>query len=407
MKAYKGSFSANTGTGNQTISSIVDEAGTAFTPKALLIWSTFGTSAAYADAWFHCIGITDGTSSFSACTSASDNATPGRSISQRSTSLVRLTNATGTSLRVGAFVSFGSGQFVINWTTATGSSEIFHYIAFGGSDLNAAALTIEVGVQDIRGTTTLANFTGALCSMAFGAPSAAATGTGLGWYIPQVASGTVSQSVACTHIRDSVNPAKTAHYQNTSEYKALFSSGSDLGLLVSAKKDLFGESYTLYGNSANGHVHTLGFGGIAMACGSGLQPTSTGTQAVSGLGFSPKAIIVVSVGHAASSATAAEARISIGGADRTRQGHTYAGAVSGNADSRCVTNEDTSNIISCRTPNATAASTTTESQASVSSIDSDGFTLNWGTADATQRQYIWLAFGDANTTRSRSHVVVF
>ena len=406
MFAYKGSFAANTGTGNQTISGIVDENAASFTPKAILIWTTFGTSAAFAEGWTYQMGITDGTNSFSACTAASDNATPGRSQSFRTTSLVRVINSAGTTLRTGAFVSFGSGQFVINWTTATGSSEIFHYIAFGGTDLSVNANSIEMGDGALRSAITLANVTGMLNLMAFGSPSGHATGTGIGWLIPKQTSGNWQQGVACTHIRDNVNPAKTAHYQRTDQYTALFTGGSDLTIFHAAGRDYFGEAASVTGSSSNVHRQTLGFAGIAMAAGSDTQKTSTGTKAVTGLGFAPKAVIIVSCGFTASSSAAAEARLSLGGADRTRQGHTYAGAVSGNADSRCVTNEDTSNIISCRTPNATAASTTTESQAAIT-LDSDGFTLNWGTADATAREFIYLAFGDAPTPsgeRSRTFV---
>lgn len=395
MQAYKGTFAANTGTGNQTISGIVDEDGNAFTPKAIFIWTTFGTSAAFADGWTYQMGIADGTSSFSACTAASDNVTPGRAQSMRSSNLVRIINSAGTTLRTGAFVSFGSGQFVINWTTATGASEIFHYIAFGGSDLTVNANSIEMGDAATRSAITLSSFTGALNLMAFGSPSVGATSTGLGWYVPKQTSGLFQQGIACTHIRDNVNPAKTAHYQRTDQYTAVFSASTDLTLFHAAGRDFFGDANSATGTSANVHRQTLGFAGIGMVAGSGLQPTSTGTQAITGLGFKPKALIIASVGFAAATTASAEARLSIGGADRTRQGHTYAGAVSGNADSRCVTNEDTSNIISCRTPNATAASTTTESQASISSIDADGFTLNWTTADATQREYLWLALGDA------------
>jgi hypothetical protein len=58
------------------------------------------------------------------------------------------------------------------------------------------------------------------------------------------------------------------------------------------------------------------------------------------------------------------------------------------------------------TPAATGSSSTTEAQASLASLDADGFTLNWGTADATQREVLALAFGDAPADSSE-HSSVF
>jgi hypothetical protein len=137
-----------------------------------------------------------------------------------------------------------------------------------------------------------------------------------------------------------------------------------------------------------------------MAAGSGLQPAATGTQAISGLGFSPKAVLLVSVGQTAQTTTQSEAKFSVGGCDRTRIGHAIAGSTNGVTPSVCVTNEDTINLLTSFTPNATAASSSVEAQATLNSIDIDGFTLNWTTADATQREYIWLAFGDAAVVAS-------
>jgi hypothetical protein len=36
---------------------------------------------------------------------------------------------------------------------------------------------------------------------------------------------------------------------------------------------------------------------------------------------------------------------------------------------------------------------TTDAEADLNSFDADGFTLNWSTADATAREFIYLAFG--------------
>lgn len=391
MYAYKGSFTANATTGNQTISGIVDENAASFTPKAVFIWSSYGTSAAFADGWTFSMGFTDGTTSLSTCSAASDNVAAQRSNSNRSTSLVRVINQSGTALRVGAFVSFGSGQFVINWTTAPATSEIFHFIAFGGADLGAVAqdMIFDDTSALSRSSASLADLTGVL-GLA-GITAAGGMSTSIGWWVPQ-SDGTIDQGTACAQIRDNLNPSVNRRYQRTDQYKSMFTTASLFG---AAARDIFGDIFSVATTNSSYFNPSIAFGGIAMAAGSGLQPTSTGTQAISGLGFSPKAVLIVSVGQTAQTTAQTEARFSVGGADRTRQGHAVAGSLDAVTPSVCVTNEDTSHVISCITPNATAASSSTHAQASMNSIDSDGFTLNWTTADATQREYIWLAFGDA------------
>jgi len=393
MYAYKGSFAANTGTGNQTISGIVDETAASFTPKAILIWTTFGTSAAFADGWTFQIGMTDGTTTLSAQTAADDNVAAQRSRCQRSaTNLVQIINSAGTALRTGAFVSFGSGQFVINWTTATGASEIFHYLALGGTDLNV--LTTANRMDQIRtsAVASVASLAGIISCGAY-TSTIGEMGSSFGWVALNGSSGVSNQGVSHAQIRDNVNPSQTKRFQRLARCR--FRLTASLGAGIESFMDQDGMGFANHNADSNAFSHDLLLGGISVAGSSGLQPTSTGTQAVTGLGFSPKCVLVMSVGQTAQTTTQNEARLSLGAADRTRQGYAIAGSNNGVTPSVSVVNEDTSHVISCITPNATAASSTTDAQASIQSVDGDGFTLNWNAADATQRQYLWLAFGDA------------
>lgn len=408
MFAYKGTFAAATSTGNQTISGIVDENGSSFTPKAILLFSNFQTATGFNDGWFVAMGLTDGTTQMATCTAASDNVAAQRcETTKDTTKLIRVTNSAGTNQRVGTISSFGSGQFVINWTAVTASAEIFHYIAFGGSDLAAKQNN---NVFDDTSTTRSADTFSALVSgilalHGFGAPTAGGTGTAIGWF-GNKSDGSIPQGTASISIKDNSNPSLCARYQRTDQWKSCFNNGAST-LFGAAAKDAFGDAFSANTNSSGVITAALAMGGIAVTAGSGLQPTSTGNQAVTGLGFSPKCVILVSVGQTAQTTTQNEAKFSIGAADRTRQGHIIAGSTHNVTPSVCVTNEDTSHVISCITPNATAGSTTTEAQAAMSSIDADGFTLNWGTADATQREYIWVAFGDTPASsgeRSRTFV---
>jgi hypothetical protein len=44
------------------------------------------------------------------------------------------------------------------------------------------------------------------------------------------------------------------------------------------------------------------------------------------------------------------------------------------------------------------ATSTTDAEADLSSLDSDGFTLDWTTADAVAREFIFTAFGSSSDT---------
>jgi hypothetical protein len=92
-------------TGNQTVT------GIGFTPSKV---SFFITSAASSTKTFYGHGFMDGTNQFGAFTAM--NATYNVADSDTS-SCIYVSNASGTNNKA-AFVSFGSGQFIINWTKA-------------------------------------------------------------------------------------------------------------------------------------------------------------------------------------------------------------------------------------------------------------------------------------------------
>lgn len=404
MKAYVGTFDAATATGNQTISGIVDESAASFTPKAVIIWTAGRTASGFGDGWTFQIGISDGTNTASAETSADDNVAAQRSRSLRSSSrIAELINPAGTVLRAGTLSSFGSGQFVINWATAPATSEKFHYLALGGSDLNVLH-TINRMDQVRTASATVDDFVACISSGGYAA-LAGAIATMVGWFVLDD-DGTVDQGVATPFIRDNVNPSQTKRYQRTSHNKAVFN-GTGSGFVLDGLQDHIGLALAATVNDSNLFAHDLLLGGISAAAGSGLQPTSTGTQAISGLGFSPKCVIILSVGQTAQTTAQNEARFCMGAADRTRQGYQIAGSSNNVTPSVSVTKYDTSKVIAAISPNATAASSTTDAEASINSIDSDGFTLNWTTADATQREYLWIALGDLPTPsgqRSRTFI---
>jgi hypothetical protein len=238
-------------------------------------------------------------------------------------------------------------------------------------------------------TTIAGTPVGVLSSGGFNGTSGG-TGTAIGWFqIPAY-----TQGVAAIGITSSAASAPSRSYERTDETRAFFTAANPPTMSRHGSADVFGTEWAAQATSANVFWSSIAFAGIQMAAGSGLQPTSTGTQAITGVGFPPKLVLIVTVMAAASSAAITNAAFCLGAADRTRQGYALAAHLSAQATSVTVNKQSTTTVIASVTPNATAGSSTTNAEASLQSMDTDGFTLNWTTADATQREYIWLAFGD-------------
>ncbi len=114
---------------------------------------------------------------------------------------------------------------------------------------------------------------------------------------------------------------------------------------------------------------------------------STGTQAVTGVGFQPDLLVMMSANNAtAPPDSAADAALSVGVGTSTAQAHLSVfcdDAVTTTATNRYQrTNSITSSLMS---------SGTLSREAALQSLDSDGFTLNWSTANSTQEYLHYVA----------------
>lgn len=393
MNFFKGTFTANTSTGNQTVS------GIGFTPKAVILWTSYQTGTGFTDGYQYQIGLCDGTNQNSWAVISDEGAPNDTNRTKTESHWVQIANVAGTDIRVGDIVSFGSGQFVINWTTADASAAIFHFVAFGGSDLSAA-----VGNDTFAGTFsgTNTNYDAVTFSVSAAfyvccvTSGDACNGPTLGWVAagPPNSGAAVTQGHSEAQVRDAQSTSICGRRQGITHCAAIFSSTSQ-----SIADDFHYTGFGIIADTApvaGTANHFLALGNISSKSAAGLQPTSTGAQSVTGLNFSPKGIMFLSVGQTSQTTVQTEARFNLGGADGTNQGWAWTGAVNNVNPIRTAIGHSTTNVITCSTPAATGSSTTTESQASLTSLDGDGFTLNWGTADATQREYLWIAFGDAS-----------
>lgn len=117
------------------------------------------------------------------------------------------------------------------------------------------------------------------------------------------------------------------------------------------------------------------------------QPTSTGYQSITGLSFQPS--VVLFDGGDKPSGFSPYAELISGVADGTNQAGFWMGTASGDPDD---TDFSTTSVIR----SLTAGDPTVDAQANLSSMNTDGFTLNWTQTDSTQRKIGWIALGPAN-----------
>jgi hypothetical protein len=169
---------------------------------------------------------------------------------------------------------------------------------------------------------------------------------------------------------------------------------NNTGILKSSKLNSFGGTGFTYEVTATNTVdqitHWIVLGGnINAKAGVLTQPTATGSQSVTGIGFTPKAVMFFSVGRTAAGTSATDLIFMTGFSDGTNDSCTC--HWSGNA----LADSDVYNLNSqsCCIGIVTAGAGTLGGQADMTSFGSDGFTLNWSTCDGTQRKVGYLALG--------------
>lgn len=159
------------------------------------------------------------------------------------------------------------------------------------------------------------------------------------------------------------------------------------------------DGFTIDWQTAPGAAYLVGYIALSVTSvkvGNFTQKTSTGSQATTGVGFQPDVLMLASAVHDTANAVVDTARFSIGaGLSSSARWAYWTGdedaAANALADSRYQTNK-----IITMADEAGGGSPTTLAEADLTSLDSDGFTLNWSTADATARNIGYIAMGGAS-----------
>lgn len=388
MQSKAGSFSLNTSTGNQAIT------GVGFTPKAVIFsWTALTAAGSAADAGMGRGVATSSTSRFAHWVQTLD--ANGSSDSDRrhtASACITRTNSSNTLVEEADFVSMDADGFTINVGTAS-TALLVRYIALGGDSItNATTLAFNsataIGNQAITGVGFAPDFVmiqGNISSNV--SPASEATGFfGTGY-------ATSTAQTAIWHSQQNNNSDQAYHVQDSSAIWIATSTGS---VFQQASRVSFdADGMTINWSVANGtarKMYGLFLKGGNYKIGNFSQKTSTGTSSVTGVGFRPAAIMLHSANQTVVSGVQNDWDHSMGwGTASSAESSTYTGSTKKVAPSSASTNISTSKVLRMMTESGSTP--TTQAEADISTLDSDGFTLDWTTADATARDIFYAAFG--------------
>ena len=389
MKAYKGVLTSPTATGNQSIT------GLGFQPKVILFWATRNTAHGFSAATIQqMFGVAVSSTQRWVYVGASDNAAAASNAGRASfnTQCIRMFSAgTPTLDAVADFVSHDADGFTINWSDAPSTAILVHYLALGGASLNVFAGSSATPSANGNASYTGVGFQPGFVLTAYNVANVGSNFTEhnltLGF-----ASASTAQGAAAIRDRDAQATMDVVNRQVTDKVlcASLSTSTSDVSHAALASFDTDGFTLTWSAGPISSEAFCyLCLGGESFKVGAETQNTSTGTKATTGVGFKPAALFAIGWNKAANTALdTSDMRLTIGAADGTREGHTWIQSADATADSDTdQRSSDTKFLGFCTQP------TTVNAECDVSTMDTDGYTLDWTTADTTARQFIYAAFG--------------
>lgn len=379
LSAKVGTLSCPGSTGNQAIT------GVGFQPKAVLFWGNKRTSAGTSSSQFQFyVGMATSSSS-RACSAISNGAFRTDNLN---TKCIFLKNDASTTVLTADLTSMDADGFTLNWSVVSSGVQV-NYLALGGSDLTNAAIKqlqapASTGSQAYTGVgfrpdAVIAVSVGDTATPDNGSLSRARFGMG-------AASGSSAQWATSSEWEG----GSANGYQRTNQVIAVIGNGAKV---VEANLTSFdSDGFTLnWGTTTNGvYCWFLCLKGGQFKAGSISQKTSTGNQAYTGVGFQPVAELFASRDLVASTTIDNnEEQTMIGAASSTSARAAIISNWGGlSTDQNTLTTTKAIRLQTGSTP-------TVQAEADLVSHDSDGFTLNWTTADATAREIVYLAFGSA------------
>jgi hypothetical protein len=391
FSAKVGSFAQPTSTGNSSVT------GVGFQPKLILLFGNSRTSDGSTALGQFGFGVGVSSSDRRAGSYASTDNTAGGQVgfSEGNTRCWRLGDGTGNNLSQADFVSMDADGFTLNWTAADATARIVNYIALGGTDLT----NVKSGSNAMRTSTGNQSYTGMgfqpdamlFFFTHYSQSTNGGTNTGAARFTIGYANSATARGYSAWLSRNGDNPTVTNRVQKTNRCFGQLTTDSLLSEfdLVSFDADGFTVNQTTASGTADS-FYWVALKGGQFKTGSFNQATSTGSQATTGVGFQPSVLLLQSINNASSALVLANSRNSFGaGSSSSARAAVWTGDRDNVATSITDQNLDQTSI--CRL--MTETTPTVDADADLTSLDSDGFTLDWTTADATAREILYFAAG--------------
>lgn len=415
LAAYSGSFLTGTSTGNASVT------GVGFTPKVILFYGAAkpDSQGQYNNARMGLGAATSSSNRWANSVVYNWSSAAGTSQAARQLSTTKCfsfvgaaSSTTQSTLMDADFVSMDADGFTYNLTTTDGTARRVFFVALGGSDLSVNVGTFDIGTGTGSVSVTGVGFQSDIVMMSSSISSTSAGSFSNATWTFGAAISSSSQFSSGWFASTSVNPTNTKAYQIGTKVIGRMGTAGTVSM-EAGFTSMDSDGFTINVTTADALARKIGYvalDGIQAKIGTITQKTSIGTTATTGVGFTPKLLILSSV-NSTSSASAVAGGPTLGTATGVSNRSVVANdSLDANSGNHAQGNTSTALVMGhYRATGTTADSThpTTLGEADLSSFDADGFTLNWTATDGNARESYYIAIGQSNTASSGSTGVMY
>lgn len=402
LRSKVGQFQITAGTGTLAITDV------GFTPKALILWTTYQTATGITDGAKFAIGWTDGSHHRTESVQSTDNAATSDTERMVGNVLLRVvTDGAGTEgLRL-TFTSFDSGGFTVNKSTnASGTNVYINYFALGGTDITANAGQFSMNTSTGNQSVTTPGFQPDILFLA--GDGGTSTGTGNsngGTMFLGMAKSSSKRGVININSENGRATMATERMLNSNQCIIITTSTGTIDALADfVSMDSTGFTVNISDAPTNAsNVHYLAIKGGLWDVGKFAITSGTSNQSVTGGTFQPHGVLLFSDQSATDNPAAMESHchLAVGAATSTtdKVATNYADE-NGTADSETANSMVTTGVLRFLQTNvaATGSSTGIDLDADLVSFEPGGFTLSKGTNTNTQLgQVLYVTYGALRT----------
>jgi hypothetical protein len=357
-------------------------------------------------------GMTDGTISRSVSASSQGGSAGSHAanrVATKAITIIKWTPASGQTVLAEADVqSWDSTNIVLNWTTADSYQYVVHYLAIGGSDVSAKVVQWVSGTTTGNVAVTGVGFQPVLAIHAYAnylqttAPSNSAARAAFGLGAMDMNG---DQWAVSTYSLDAAATSDTQRSQVTDGCILSFSNALAVqkkAAIVSMDADGFTVNFSNSTSANSMQVFSLALAGLNASVGSFLKSTGAApaSQGITGVNFKPAAVLLTSfqdVTQVNSLTPVTHSRFGIGASDGTTEGSSAYEDLDAVTTTNVAGIDKTSKMF-MKVNNSTPA---IDAEADLTSMDADGFTVNWTTNDAVQTQILYFALAPLAATEVR------